>query len=585
MDQRLIPRFIAALLILSAVALSASAERSPIKIYTSADGLGSSFVNNLRRDLRGFFLFAALVFLLLAPLMLGSPTHAETLPFKRYTTSDGLANDKVNRIVRDSRGFLWFCTGEGLSRFDGYQFKNYTRDEGLPHRSVYDLLETPQGDYWLATGDGLVLFNPEGIARRWGGFENNKTASEQTLLFRVFRPAEAKTDAWAITKLQIDAKGTLWATTSLGLYRADHSGPDWQLQRVDHSEWGDAYEFETLMRDRDGALWTAGQGGIYRILPNGTVQIISKDISIISLFQDKSGNIWAGTRGESAGGLYQYAYDGLAEPKLLHRFTRKDGLSSDFWLNAMLETSDGEFWVGVGDSLCLKTEPAKTNSSQFSAVWPNGVTSLEEDSGGNLWIGTESSGAVRLSRKGFKSFDEKDGLKSTRIASIVNGVNGDVFVLTYGGINHFDGSRFTTVMPKGMIPWNWGWNQVTFQDHAGEWWIEGTTGLQRYPRVDRFEQLARTNAKRLYTVRDGLPGNAIFRLFEDSHGDIWIGTLAGTVDSLARWERAKDKLYSYTAKDGLPAFNGPTAFAEDRFGNIWIGYYSAGVVRFHNGVF
>ena len=49
----------------------------------------------------------------------------ERLPIKSYTTADGLANNAVNRILRDSRGFLWFCTNEGLSRFDGYSFTNY----------------------------------------------------------------------------------------------------------------------------------------------------------------------------------------------------------------------------------------------------------------------------------------------------------------------------------------------------------------------------------------------------------------------------------------------------------------------------
>jgi ligand-binding sensor domain-containing protein len=40
------------------------------------------------------------------------------LPVKIYTTADGLSNNRINKIVRDSRGFLWFCTQEGLSRFD-----------------------------------------------------------------------------------------------------------------------------------------------------------------------------------------------------------------------------------------------------------------------------------------------------------------------------------------------------------------------------------------------------------------------------------------------------------------------------------
>lgn len=38
---------------------------------------------------------------------------AERLPVRLYTTADGLAQNAVNRIARDSRGFLWFCTDEG----------------------------------------------------------------------------------------------------------------------------------------------------------------------------------------------------------------------------------------------------------------------------------------------------------------------------------------------------------------------------------------------------------------------------------------------------------------------------------------
>lgn len=45
---------------------------------------------------------------------------AERLPIKIYTPADGLAHEQIKRIVRDSRGFLWFCTADGLSRFDGY---------------------------------------------------------------------------------------------------------------------------------------------------------------------------------------------------------------------------------------------------------------------------------------------------------------------------------------------------------------------------------------------------------------------------------------------------------------------------------
>src|SRR5437667_7263927 len=97
-----------------------------------------------------------------ALLTLSQPILAERLPLKNYTTADGLAHNIVNRIVRDSRGFLWFCTADGLSRFDGYAFTNYGTDQGLPLSGVNDLLETREGDYWVATNGGLVHFNPKG---------------------------------------------------------------------------------------------------------------------------------------------------------------------------------------------------------------------------------------------------------------------------------------------------------------------------------------------------------------------------------------------------------------------------------------
>ena len=52
-------------------------------------------------------------------LVMAETVLPEQLPVKPYTIADGLAHDDVNQIVRDSRGFLWFCTEDGLSRFDG----------------------------------------------------------------------------------------------------------------------------------------------------------------------------------------------------------------------------------------------------------------------------------------------------------------------------------------------------------------------------------------------------------------------------------------------------------------------------------
>ncbi|MBI3950922.1 MAG: hypothetical protein HY314_10770 [Acidobacteria bacterium] len=42
---------------------------------------------------------------------------------------------------------------------------------------------------------------------------------------------------------------------------------------------------------------------------------------------------------------------GHKPPVIAHNYTTKDGLSSD-WIHALLESSDGRFWVATNRTLC-----------------------------------------------------------------------------------------------------------------------------------------------------------------------------------------------------------------------------------------
>ena len=86
---------------------------------------------------------------------------AERLPIKAYTAADGLAHERVTCVVSDSRGFLWFCTAHGLSRFDGHSFSTHVVPRVLPDAGINDFLETSRGVYWVATnGGGVQRINP-----------------------------------------------------------------------------------------------------------------------------------------------------------------------------------------------------------------------------------------------------------------------------------------------------------------------------------------------------------------------------------------------------------------------------------------
>jgi ligand-binding sensor domain-containing protein len=88
------------------------------------------------------------------------PASAERWPIRTYTTADGLVNDRVDRGTRDALGYLWFSTLDGVSRFDGRRFESFGVRDGLPSASTYDILATRDGAVWVATDGGLAWLDP-----------------------------------------------------------------------------------------------------------------------------------------------------------------------------------------------------------------------------------------------------------------------------------------------------------------------------------------------------------------------------------------------------------------------------------------
>src|ERR1051325_10993842 len=86
-----------------------------------------------------------ILFVLLAGLA-SFVARGERLPVRVYTASDGLGSGAVNWLLHDSRGFMWFATRDGLSRFDGQKFTTYRFGPGKSP-SVSQILERRRGDY------------------------------------------------------------------------------------------------------------------------------------------------------------------------------------------------------------------------------------------------------------------------------------------------------------------------------------------------------------------------------------------------------------------------------------------------------
>ncbi|HEV7890975.1 MAG TPA: two-component regulator propeller domain-containing protein [Pyrinomonadaceae bacterium] len=532
-----------------------------------------------------------LISVCLALLCAGACARAEQLPVRTYTTTDGLARDYVREIFQDSNGFIWFCTSEGLSRFDGYRFTNYGTAQGLPDRFVVNILETRGGTYWVSTAGGLALFDPEALTRRG---EDGTPAPGKLFTVVPFPEGSGAEEANVVYE---DALGNLWCGSELGLYKLEGARGAWRLEMAERlTGEPDASDVRKIWGDARGTLWLSTPSGLYRRDAHGNLtRFTARDglpvDSTRAAVADGRGHLWVAT----IEGLAEFESAPAEGPlKLLRVYGKADGLPGDNMF-ALEVTAEGELWAAMGGGLA-RYAPQEGAGPQFvpytatEGLADAQVISLCEDDVGNIWAGTESGGAMKIARSGILSYGPPDGLKIPRIGAFIDDAAGRFFVVAgdpYSVVlNRLAGRGFEETrlrLPPGSVM-TWGWNQHTVEDRAGDWWVPTMQGLLRYAApADGRQSLANLKPGRVYTERDGLCPEYVFRAFEDSRGDIWFGSM-GTYDCLlSRWDRAAERFVRYPTAEIIRAT--PTAFAEDGAGNLWIGFYDGGLVRHRGGRF
>ena len=312
---------------------------------------------------------------------------------------------------------------------------------------------------------------------------------------------------------------------------------------------------------RSGTLWIGTGIGLYRRLPDGltTLYTTAQGLSgndVRTLLEDRDGHIWVGT----TQGLCEL----VSQPDphaliVVNQYTVSNGPANNY-ITALHQSEDGGIWIGTNAGLAQFVPSASTVAKSFrtyataQGISGKEIRSLGEDRDGNLWIGTESNGAMKLARNGFVTYTEIDGLRDTRIASIFEDASGQLCVLTssHGKLlmHRFDETRLVAIGPNlpAGVSRSWGWNQIVFRPRR-EWWVDTADGVYRFPRAKGVEGLGKLWPAAVYTKKDGLSGNEVFRLYEDRRGDVWISIADSLTANLARWERATGKIYQYGGID------------------------------------
>ena len=499
---------------------------------------------------------------------------AARLPIHIYTTSDGLPASSVTCIVPDTQGFLWMCSADGFLRFDGYTFVTYGERDGLPDRMVTAFLQTRGGEYWIGTLRGVARFFPEAVGSK----------------APVYTPYSLPgPDAGQnVTSLVEDRDGVIWCGTRDGLYRKRPGGV---FEAVDiglHSTGWQPRFIAALALDPDDTLWVGTiEGGIYRRTREGRMERDQEAPcrSAFAFAVHPPDRIWAA----SSDGVCLFT---RAPGRPRFAFDRKysSGLPNSR-VHCLRVFADGRLWAGTEAGIGVLASGAEVFTPLGEAGGPEAVDTraIGIDAAGNIWAASNVY-LIRIARAGFVTYTTSDGLGANGVTSIFEDRSGHVcFVNGINTItlNRFDGRRFHPVRPRlvrGGHPIRyagWGIRQTVLQDRGGDWWIATGEGLFRFRGVRRFEDLATATPAAVYSHLDGLPGDDVFRIFEDSGGDIWIATV--DTPGLSRWRRNDGKFERITAADGFRAQDPAASFAEDHAGDLWVGLFWKGLARYRQG--
>ncbi len=474
----------------------------------------------------GLVLTFVLIFFTSNGIMKAGTADGPDLGFyiKHYTNGDGLPQNSVNDIVRDQFGYMWFATGNGLSRFDGYTFRNFNKPT-LPSNLVHALAVSPDKRVWIGTSQGLCYFD---------------LLTEKIEKFPLISGKERR--SVQVPSLFCDAEGRLWVGTSdSGLFLLSPSAQGYRTEHYDTSNSklpGNNIPVVAQLRNGNILVGT-NHGAAIRCSDATQFELWHpehlQNSVVLSFCETKEGQIFVG----NVYGLALFPSED-SMPQWFFPDPFNPAALSHARVNAIMQDSQGQILIGTLGGIDLFQSRSASfyhlpqgQSSHFS-LNSQFVRCLTADDQGNIWVGTEKGGINQMNvhQKPFKKMqhlvDNVNSLSSSTINSIL--VEGDDYWIgtAEGGLNHFNAStgkfKYFKYDAANAASISSNYVAALVKVPGGELWL-GTWGggicklcsngtFKRFsPPIDNPE----TN----------FVNNFISSLVYDKRGYLWIGTEGG----------------------------------------------------------
>ena len=474
--------------------------------------------------------FSLLLFFTLFVVAVVEATVIPDMKFRRLDTREGLSNSMVSCIFRDSQGYVWFGTGYGLNRYDGYRFRTYFSYEKdtttLRNNRVDEIQEAHGGRLWLKQGMNYSLYDPvtEKVDRNPGRWLN------------------AQGVKGGIESLHIDSKKNYWVKTyEDGFY---YFNP--VTKKVSHIPFG--YGPNEFAKEFGVSAYSESEEGMVLVSTYGELMCID------------------GERGKV---IWKEDY-----------VKRTLDTYNDYWV---MVDKDQNIWVmthSTGTYIYMKNEK-RWYSSLMELMRAQGFQNVPEeivvwevcyDAKGFLWVASDHMGALVLDfkNKEWRQFTNVKGdetsLPDITLKHLYLDQLGRMWVASYkNGVAMCSEamSNFTS-LALGDI------NAIT-EDKDGNYWLGLNSGG-----IVKMDAKTREPLEKFTKQSLGVPSDVVVGSYAARDGSLWFGTWEG---GLLKYKDGHWKNFRSSDAGSLLKTNNIWGVTEDRWGNIWAGVLGGGAVR------
>jgi signal transduction histidine kinase/ligand-binding sensor domain-containing protein len=406
-------------------------------------------------------------------LWIGTPDHGLLHVHQgrtdRFTQSDGLSGDYVNKLFEDREGNIWVATLNGIDRFRDFAVPTISVKEGLSNAIVWSVLAAKDGSVWFGTPDGLNRWNNGQITiyrKQRANSASGGTKQERELNVR--EVADAGLPDNGVESLFQDDAGRIWAFTANGAayfengrfvpvrtssVDVDNAPP---RQRRVSSVFGlvaPGGQVHSLTGDSSGNLWISDQHqGLFHLLGSSVVDRIPwttlgrKDWATSLFAGPVPGALWLGF---SQGGV-EYFKDG----KVRESYTDVDGLGKGI-VNSLSLESDGTLWAATEGGLSRVKNGRIDTLTSSNGLPCDTVFWMMQDDANSFWL-YMACGLVRIAKPEMDAwfadpkrtvqntlFDSSDGVRSRALTTgytplVAKTPDGKLWFLPLDGVSVID---------------------------------------------------------------------------------------------------------------------------------------------------